>query len=87
VKPITEYAKSAVYLARFHLERGGGDLVLALQLMEKVAASNSEEVETATSLVKRITAEIDAQRGGVGAGVRGPEKMDTKDAERLNFVQ
>ncbi|KAI0036954.1 TPR-like protein [Vararia minispora EC-137] len=89
LKPIAEYARSAVYLARYHLYRGGGDLVLALQLMEKVAGSNSEEADAAQELVKEITAKIAAKQrgGGSGGGGRGLERMDTANAATMNFVQ
>jgi len=58
VKPIAEYAKSCVYVARHHLQRGGGDLELAQEYLEKVAVSNAEDADTATELVKKVKAEI-----------------------------
>ncbi|EPT05038.1 hypothetical protein FOMPIDRAFT_1112440 [Fomitopsis schrenkii] len=45
-KPVAEYAKSSVYVARYHVEHGGGDLALAKELLEPIAASNAEELST-----------------------------------------
>ena len=58
MKPIAEYAKSCVYVARHHLQRGGGDLELAQEYLEKVAVSNAEDADTATELVKKVKTEI-----------------------------
>ena len=52
-KPVIEYAKSAVHVARYHLVHGGGDLALARAYLEKVVLSNAEEVREATELLKR----------------------------------
>ncbi|KAI0058089.1 TPR-like protein [Artomyces pyxidatus] len=54
LKPITEYAKSCVYVARYHALRGGGDFDLAQQYLEKVAASNSEDADLAADLLKKV---------------------------------
>ena len=53
---MNEYARSSVYVARYHLMHGGGDLALAHDLMDEVATSNSEEMAQATDLLKRIEA-------------------------------
>ena len=53
---MNEYARSSVYVARYHLMHGGGDLALAQDLMEEVATSNSEEMAQAADLLKRIEA-------------------------------
>ncbi|KAI0630266.1 TPR-like protein [Trametes polyzona] len=52
-KPIQEWSKSAVYVARYHILQGGGDLVLARQYLEWVAVSNAEEVNQANELLRR----------------------------------
>ncbi|KAI0819986.1 TPR-like protein [Trametes gibbosa] len=52
-KPIQEWSKSAVYVARYHILHGGGDLVLARQYLEWVAVSNAEEVNQANELLRR----------------------------------
>ncbi|KAI0047771.1 TPR-like protein [Auriscalpium vulgare] len=61
LKPIAEYAKSCVYVARFHLQRGGGDLELAREYLEKVAASNAEDADLASELGKKCKAAIAAK--------------------------
>ncbi|KAH8118975.1 TPR-like protein [Phellopilus nigrolimitatus] len=55
-KPTFQFAKSLMYVARFHLDRGGDDLPRARQYAEKVAQSHAEEASTATELLKRIHA-------------------------------
>ncbi|TFY58515.1 hypothetical protein EVJ58_g6367 [Rhodofomes roseus] len=52
-KPVAEYAKSSVYVARYHIIHGGGDLALAKELLEPIASSNAEEVSQATDLLKK----------------------------------
>ncbi|KAJ3003858.1 hypothetical protein NUW54_g5089 [Trametes sanguinea] len=52
-KPIQEWSKSAVYVARYHILQGGGDLALARQYLEWVAVSNAEEVTQANELLRR----------------------------------
>ena len=42
-----------MYVARYHLHHGGGDLVLARQYLEFVATSNAEEVNQANELLRR----------------------------------
>ncbi|KAL5523535.1 hypothetical protein ACEPAG_7708 [Sanghuangporus baumii] len=53
-RPTHQFARSLMYVARFHLDRGGGDLVRAQQYAERVAQSNSEEVTYANELLRRI---------------------------------
>ncbi|KAI0070177.1 TPR-like protein [Panus rudis PR-1116 ss-1] len=61
-KNVNEYASSCVYVARYHLLHGGGDLFHARDLMESVASSQSEEVAQAADLLKRIRAAIAAKQ-------------------------
>lgn len=61
-KPVIEYARSAVHVARYHLLQGGGDLELAKEYMEKVASSNAEEVREATDLLKKIKLALSAKQ-------------------------
>ena len=56
---VNEYAHSSVYVARYHLLQGGGELDLARDLMEEIASSNSEEVAQATDLLKKVQQAID----------------------------
>jgi anaphase-promoting complex subunit 8 len=79
---VAEYARSAVYLARFHLHRGGGDLALAAQLMEKVAGSNAEDADIAADLLRKVHQEL---RGTAGSG-HPLERMETAEAAAMNFV-
>ncbi|KAH9929513.1 TPR-like protein [Epithele typhae] len=52
-KPVPEWAKSAIYVARYHVQHGGGDLTLARQYLEFVSGSNAEEVTQATEMLRR----------------------------------
>ncbi|GJE95470.1 TPR-like protein [Phanerochaete sordida] len=61
-KPVIEYSRSAVHVAQYHLFQGGGDLELAKSYMEKVAASNAEEVREAADLLKKIKVSIAAKQ-------------------------
>ncbi|EMD37381.1 hypothetical protein CERSUDRAFT_114054 [Gelatoporia subvermispora B] len=73
-KPVTEYAKSALQVARYHFQYGGGDLQLAKQYLETIASSNAEEVGFATDLLKRLRAHLarmEAQKLSAGADVEG----------------
>lgn len=42
-----------MYVARYHILHGGGDLALARQYLEWVAVSNAEEVTQANELLRR----------------------------------
>ena len=57
---VNEYARSSVYVARYHLQ-DGGDLLLARDLMEEIAQSNCEEVAQAADLLKKINIAIAAK--------------------------
>lgn len=52
-KAVAEYAKSGVYVARYHLIHGGGDIALAKEYLEAIASSNAEEVGQATEMLRR----------------------------------
>ena len=58
---VNEYAHSSVYVARYHLLQGGGELDLARDLMEEIASSNSDEAPQATDLLKKIRMAIAAK--------------------------
>lgn len=76
-KPVSDYAMSAVRVARYHLDEGGDDLELAKRYMERVASSNAEEVRTATELLKRIQLKL-GQRSDMQQGVKlGTPDLDT----------
>ncbi|KAI0316028.1 TPR-like protein [Amylostereum chailletii] len=83
VKPIAEYARSAVYVSRYHLEKGGGDLGLAMDYMEKVAASNSEDADQAADLLKRIRSEILSRSSSLA---NGTQLADSGNAETIVYV-
>ena len=75
---VNEYARSAIYVARYHLLQGGGNLELARDFMEEVAASNSEEVATGVDLLRKVnialTAKLEeeARMRAQGIPVRSP---------------
>lgn len=53
------YAKSCIYVAKYHMDKGGKDLALAQDYLERVAASNAEEVAQAAELLRRLKAAMD----------------------------
>ena len=55
-RPVPEYAKSSLYVARYQIDTIGGDLALAQEYLERITASNSEEVGQATEMLKKIKA-------------------------------
>ncbi|CCM01108.1 uncharacterized protein FIBRA_03156 [Fibroporia radiculosa] len=57
-KPVSDYSRSGVYVARFHLMHGGGDVALAKDYLETIASSNAEEVGQATDLLKKVKAAL-----------------------------
>jgi anaphase-promoting complex subunit 8 len=61
-KPVVEWARSAMYVARYYYVLEGGDLELARELLEAVAGSNSEDADAAADLLKRV---IEREEGGV----------------------
>jgi anaphase-promoting complex subunit 8 len=54
VRPIQDYAKSCIYVARHQLHAPDGDLFLAREYLERVASSNAEEVAMAADLLKKV---------------------------------
>lgn len=48
------YARSAFFVARYHLLQGGNDIALAKEYLTIVARSNSEEVGAARELLKKV---------------------------------
>ncbi|KAF8590891.1 cell division control protein 23 [Ramaria rubella] len=55
-RPISEFAKSCIYVARYHLFWGGGDLRLSKEYLEKVAGSNVEESTIAVEYLRKLRA-------------------------------
>jgi anaphase-promoting complex subunit 8 len=53
-RPVPDYAKSSLYVARHQINTADGDLYLACEYLERVAASNSEEVVQAGELLKKV---------------------------------
>lgn len=60
VRPVPEYAKSSLYVARYQMDAVSGDLALAQEYLERIAASNSEEVGQAIEMLKKIKASMTA---------------------------
>jgi anaphase-promoting complex subunit 8 len=60
-RPVPDYAKSSLYVARHQITAVDGDLGLAREYLERVAASNSEEVGQAAELLKRVKSMIVAK--------------------------
>jgi anaphase-promoting complex subunit 8 len=79
-KDVLEYARSALYVARFHVLMGGNDLALARDYLSAIAASNAEEVGVASELLKKTQVMITAQ-AGAQASIRQP-----RDDAAMTFV-
>ena len=67
---MAEWARSAMYVARYHYVSEGGDLELSRDLLETVAASNSEDADSAADLVKRVKGAIGRNEGVEGESVK-----------------
>jgi hypothetical protein len=61
---VAEWARSAMYVARYYYVSEGGDLELAKDLLETVGASNSEDADSAADLLKRVKGAIGRKEGG-----------------------
>ena len=53
-RPVPDFAKSALFVAHYHMGTEGGDLLVAKEHLEKVAQSNAEEVSRASEMLKRL---------------------------------
>ncbi|KAI6033089.1 hypothetical protein F5J12DRAFT_902772 [Pisolithus orientalis] len=53
-RPIQDYAKSSIYVARHQMVIPGGDLELAKEYLERIAQSNVEEVTQAADWLKKL---------------------------------
>ncbi|KAG1732216.1 uncharacterized protein EDB91DRAFT_1152196 [Suillus paluster] len=53
-RPVQDYAKSSIFVARHHMMIAGGDLLLAKDYLERVANSNAEEVAQASDWLKKL---------------------------------
>lgn len=58
VRPIQDYAKSSLEVAEYHMRTPDGDLILARDYLEQVAASNAEDVGRASELLKIVKTSI-----------------------------
>ncbi|KAL0072428.1 Anaphase-promoting complex subunit 8 [Marasmius tenuissimus] len=58
LRPVHEYAKSALEVADHQLKTSDGDLLLAKEYVEIVARSNSEDVTRASELLKAVNGAI-----------------------------
>jgi hypothetical protein len=57
-RPVQDYAKSGLYVAKYNMTTPGGDLRLAKEYLERVATSNAEEVSTATAMLAELKVAI-----------------------------
>ncbi|KAG1808266.1 uncharacterized protein BJ212DRAFT_1384423 [Suillus subaureus] len=53
-RPVQDYAKSSIFVARHNMVIAGGDLLLAKDYLERVANSNAEEVAQASDWLKKL---------------------------------
>lgn len=61
-RPVQDYAKSSLEVAEYQLRISDGDLSLASEYLEIVAASNAEDVGRATELLKTVRRAIGARQ-------------------------
>ena len=80
MKPVAEWARSAMLVSRYHYVSDGGDLELAKDLLEKVAGSNSEDADSAAELLKRVKAMLSRKDGVEGVDV----DVDVKQEQDLS---
>ncbi|KAH7888745.1 hypothetical protein F5I97DRAFT_1855159 [Phlebopus sp. FC_14] len=57
-RPVQDYAKSSIYVARYYMMIPGGDLALAKEYLERIAQSNVEEVTQAVDYLKKLKAAV-----------------------------
>jgi len=76
LKPVAEWARSAMYVAQYHYVLDGGDLELARDLLEKVAGSNSEDADSAADLVKKVKGAITRKEGPEAEGIKEESSVD-----------
>lgn len=53
-RPVQDFAKSSIYVARHQIMIPGGDLTLAKECLERIAQSNVEEVTQAADWLKKL---------------------------------
>lgn len=53
-RPVAEFAKSLIYVARYHLSGGGGDIKLAREYLERVSGTNAEESSFAVEYLRKL---------------------------------
>ena len=80
MKPVAEWARSAMLVSRYYYVSDGGDLELAKDLLEKVAGSNSEDADSAAELLKRVKAMLSRKDGVEGVDV----DVDVKQEQDLS---
>ncbi|TFK75366.1 cell division control protein 23 [Pluteus cervinus] len=73
-RPVREYAKSCLEVAEYQMNLPSGDLLLARDYLERVAASNAEDVNKASELLKQLKTRD-------GSGIEAHENNDTGFAE------
>ncbi|KAL0581375.1 Anaphase-promoting complex subunit 8 [Marasmius crinis-equi] len=87
LRPVHEYAKSALEVADYQLKVKDGDLFLAREYVEIVARSNSEEVMRASEMLKAVNAamtekfEAEAQAAATDTKATQGVKSEDKTAE------
>ncbi|KAF9465070.1 hypothetical protein BDZ94DRAFT_1255234 [Collybia nuda] len=58
LRPVQDYAKSSLEVAEYQMQIPNGDLALAQNYLERVAASNAEDVARAAELLKSVNLRI-----------------------------
>lgn len=68
MRPVQDYAKSSLEVAEYEMRIPNGDLTLARDYLEQVAASNAEDVVRAADMLKVVNSMIN-NRFGQNPGV------------------
>ncbi|KAF9066627.1 hypothetical protein BDP27DRAFT_1449615 [Rhodocollybia butyracea] len=63
LRPVQDYAKSSLEVAAYQLDIPDGDLLLAQDYLERVAASNAEDVTRAVEMLKAVNTAMQAKLG------------------------
>jgi anaphase-promoting complex subunit 8 len=77
---VQDHAKSSLYVARYNIKTPGGDLRLAKEYLERVAASNSEEVPMAAEMLTELQTGV----GIAEAKVQVDSQSQSTDASQVS---
>ncbi|KZT28963.1 TPR-like protein [Neolentinus lepideus HHB14362 ss-1] len=77
-KTVEEFSKSYMFVARYHMYLGGGDLNLAKEYLEILSKSHAEEVAQASDLLKKVRILIEQKPDAQGRTVKQARVADVE---------